>query len=327
MREAFFQRRVFDSPASRSKQGRDAIPPVFRAALAGVALLALAGCKTVSMGDITGSIAAPSKPASSSPADLKAYSEQLRRLYEAHPDNRKIAMAYAKALRARELNDQAAAVMENIAIRYPKDHEVLAAFGKALADDGQLRRAQDVLINADSPDDPNWSVMSTRGSIADQLGDHQAAQQYYETALKLAPGEPSVLSNLGLSYALSHNLPRAESVLREATASPRADMRERQNLALVLALQGKFAEAESVSEHDLSPDQARENVASIHQMISQSNAWRDIQMSAAPRGRTTSVARNRASPASAGPTQARNDSETSAASLKMQQLSVDAAAR
>ncbi|MGO8737865.1 tetratricopeptide repeat protein [Rhodoblastus sp.] len=327
MREALFKPGARDSVAIRSKSGRDAIPLLARAVLAGVALLALSGCKTMSVDDITGSIAAPAKPASSSPADLRAYSEQLRRLYEAHPGNRKIAMAYAKSLRARGLNDQAAAVMENIAIKYPKDREVLGAFGKALADAGQLRRAQEVLSHADSPDDPNWSVVNTRGSIADQLGDHKEAQDDYETALKLAPGQPSVLSNLGLSYALSHDLPRAESVLREAAASPNADMRERQNLALVLALQGKFAEAEQVSERDLSPQQARDNVASIRQMIAQSNDWRDIQTSAAPRGRTTAVARSWTLPATGGRAQAASDSDDSAASRKMQQLSADAAAR
>jgi Flp pilus assembly protein TadD len=242
-----------------------------------VALLALSGCKTVSMDDVTGSIGAPAKPASSSPDDLRAFSEQLRQRYEAHPDDKKIALAYAKSLRARDLNDQAAAVLQNVAIKNPRDREVLAAYGKALADAGQLQQAQGVLEGADTPDDPNWSVVSTRGSIADQLGDHAAAQGYYQTALKLAPGEPSVLSNLGLSYALSKNLPQAESVLREAAESPRSDMRERQNLALVLALQGKFAEAEQVSARDLPPQQARENVAAIRQMISQSNAWRDIQ--------------------------------------------------
>jgi Flp pilus assembly protein TadD len=83
------------------------------------------------------------------------------------------------------------------------------------------------------------------------------------------------------TYALSRELPHAESVLREAATSPRADMRERQNLALVLALQGKFGEAEQVSERDLSPPQAKENVAAIRQMISQSNAWRDIQTASA----------------------------------------------
>jgi Flp pilus assembly protein TadD len=257
----------------------------FLAGVALCALIGLGGCKSVSMGDLTGSIGMPSAPASNSPEDLRRYSERLRERYEAHPDNKMVAMAYAKVLRTRELNDQAAAVLQNAAIKYPRDREVLAAYGKALADAGRLQDAKNALENADTPDNPNWSVISTRGSIADQLGDHQQAQALYETALKLSPGEPSVLSNLGLSYALSHDLRRAEQVLREAAASPRADMRQRQNLALVLALQGKFAEAEQVSQRDLPPQQARDNVASIRQMISQNNGWRDIQAGATP-GRT-----------------------------------------
>ncbi len=258
-----------------------------------VALLALSGCKTIGMDDITGSIAAPKQPASSSPQGLLQYSQQLQKEYEAHPGDKKIALAYANALRMRDLNNQAAAVLQNEAIKHPGDRDVLAAYGKALVDVGQLERAEAVLNQADTPDNPNWSVVSTRGTIADELGDHAAAQAYYETALKLAPGEPSVLSNLGLSYALSHNLPRAEQVLREAVASPRADKRERQNLALVLALEGKFAEAEKISERDLPPNEASENVAQIRQMISQSNTWRDIETPSA-RGKRERLSLNAA---------------------------------
>jgi Flp pilus assembly protein TadD len=266
------------------------IKPRFLAGVAFCALIGLGGCNSVSSGmdDITGSIGVPSAPASNSPEDLRRYSDSLRERYEARPEDKKIALAYARSLRARDLNDQAAAVLQNVAIKNPRDREVLAAYGKALADAGRLQEAKNALENADSPDSPNWSVVSTRGSIADQMGDHMEAQAYYETALKLAPGEPSVLSNLGLSYALSHDLRRAEQVLREAAASPRADMRERQNLALVLALQGKFAEAEQVSQRDLSPQQAHDNVASIRQMISQNNGWRDIQASAT-RGKTRRI--------------------------------------
>ena len=259
------------------KRASALLKPCVLSGVAMVALLTLSGCKSVGMDDITGSIAAPAQPASSSPEDLRKFSETLRDRYEKHPEDKAVAMAYAHSLRARDLNDQAAAVLQNLAIKYSRDREVLAAYGKALADAGQLQQAQSALEQADSPDNPNWSVVSTRGSIADQLGDHAAAQAYYETALKLAPGEPSVLSNLGLSYALSRDLPHAEGVLREASASPRADQRERQNLALVLALQGKFNEAETVSMRDLAPQQAKDNVAAIRQMISQSNAWRDIQ--------------------------------------------------
>ncbi len=116
------------------------------------------------------------------------------------------------------------------------------------------------------------------------MGDHEQAQGFYEAALKIRPGDPMVLSNLGLSYALSRNLPRAERTLREAVAQPRADMRVRQNLALVLALEGKFPEAEEVSRRDLSPIDAAANVQTIRKMIAESNTWRDIRKVDGKRG-------------------------------------------
>ena len=98
-----------------------------------------------------------------------------------------------------------------------------------------------------------------------------------------------MLSNLGLSYALSKQLPRAEETLPTAARQPSADTRVRQNLALVLALQGKFEQAEQWSRHDLSPIDAAANVATIRQTISQSNTWSEIQKatpaSSAPNGK------------------------------------------
>ena len=52
-----------------------------------------------------------------------------------------------------------------------------------------------------------------------KLGRHDEARRYYASALKIVPEEPSVLSNLGLSYVLSKDLPKAEEVLRRAYAS------------------------------------------------------------------------------------------------------------
>jgi Flp pilus assembly protein TadD len=160
--------------------------------------------------------------------------------------------------------------------------KVLGAYGKALADAGKLRQAAEILEKAHTPERPDWSILSTQGSIADQLGDHATARGYYEAALKIRPNEPSVLSNLGLSHALAKDLPHAEETLRLAAAQPGADARVRQNLALVLALQGKFPEAEELSRRDLSPLEAKQNVAAIRQMISQSDTWRDIQTVPAP---------------------------------------------
>ena len=52
-------------------------------------------------------------------------------------------------------------------------------------------------------------------------------------------------------------------------ASPKADARVRQNLGLVVGLQGRFAEAEDIVKADLPPDEAAANVAYLRQMLMQ----------------------------------------------------------
>ena len=101
-----------------------------------------------------------------------------------------------------------------------------------------------MLDRAHTPDQPDWHILSAQGAVLDQMGRHEEAQRYYLTALKIVPDEPSVLSNLGLSYALSKDLKNAEATLRRAAAQRPVDPRVRQNLALVVGLQGRFAEAE-----------------------------------------------------------------------------------
>ncbi len=217
-------------------------------------------------------------------ASLRQFAEEWGRRYDRNPADKATAITYAKALHALDQNSQAVAVLQGLAIQYPEDMKVLSAYGKALADAGRIRQAAEVLQKAHTPERPDWSVLSTQGSLADQLGDHDGARGYYESALKIRPNEPTVLSNLGLSYALAKNLPRAEETLRLAAAQPTADNRVRQNLALVLGLQGKFSEAEEMLKRDLSPADAQQSVASIRQMISQSDTWRQIQQN----GRKTS---------------------------------------
>ena len=119
--------------------------------------------------------------------------------------------------------------------------------------------------------------MSVQGVVADRLGDHAGAMQFYRDALKIAPGEPGVLTNMGLSLALAKQLPEAEQALRQAVASPKADARMRGDLALVLALEGKFGEAEKAGMADLSPEAARANVEAIRQMIAENDSWRELR--------------------------------------------------
>ncbi len=232
------------------------------------AALCLGGCQSSSLQGVTGSIAGASE------SDIRRSAVELGRQYDRHPDDKAIALNYARALRGMTENAQAVAILQRLAIKFPRDAEVLC--GKALADAGRSREAA-VLAHAHTPERPDWSVLSAQGSVADQLGDHEQAQAYYAAALKIVPAQPHVLSNLGLSYALSKKLPQAETALQEAAAQHDADRPVRQNLALVLALEGKFASAEEVARRDLDAKDAAANVAAIHRMIAQSNTWKRIQ--------------------------------------------------
>lgn len=190
--------------------------------------------------------------------------------YAEDPNDLGLAMRYAQALRATDQRAQAVAVLQQAALRHPKNVAVLAAYGKVLAEAGRFQEAADVLQNAHTPAQPDWRVLNAQGSVADQLGDRTRAEAFYDAALKIRPNEPSVLSNLGLSYALGRQLDRAESTLRLAVSQPGADARVRQNLALVLGLKGRFQEAEEVLRQDMPPEEAAANVASMRGLVAQS---------------------------------------------------------
>jgi Flp pilus assembly protein TadD len=234
------------------------------AAVTAILAAGLGGCQTMS--DITGSIT--SKAEASPGADPRSSVEVDGERYRANPKDAEAALAYGQSLRATGQRAQAVAVLEQATIAHPGNKALLAGYGRALADNGNFQQAFDVLTRAHSPDNPDWRILSVQGTALDQLGRHDEARRYYASALKIAPEEPSVLSNLGLSYVLSKDLPKAEETLRRAYASTRADARVRQNLGLVVGLQGRFAEAATIVKADLPPDEAAANVAYLKQMLS-----------------------------------------------------------
>ena len=233
------------------------------AAMTAILAAGLGGCQTTS--DITGSLT--SKAEASPDSDPRRAVEIYGERYRANPKNAEAALAYGQALRATGQRSQAVAVLEQATIAHPGNKALLAGYGRALADNGNFQQAFDVLSRAHSPDNPDWRILSVQGTALDQLGRHDEARRYYASALKIVPDEPSVLSNLGLSYVLSKDLPKAEEVLRQAYASARADARVRQNLGLVVGLQGRFAEAEQIVRADLPADEAAANVAYLKQML------------------------------------------------------------
>jgi Flp pilus assembly protein TadD len=251
-----------------------------RRLLSGAALLpiavtlALAGCASPKTVDpaTTASIARPVTE-----EDFAKATSYWGDRYAADPKNHDVDLNYAAALRRTGRTDQAVAVLQKAAIYFPDDRDVLAAYGKALAANGDLERALDAVRRAQTPDRPDWQLISAEAAILDQMGTHDQARRLYAKALELAPNEASILSNLGMSYVLTGDLAQAEKILRQAAAMPGADSRVRQNLALAVGLSGRFDEAEKIASAELSPEQAATNVAYLKSMLTQQNSWEQLK--------------------------------------------------
>lgn len=246
---------------------------------AAAAVLGLGGCASTSK-MTTGSIGAPrtAKPLDQmSSTELRGAVATYGAAYEKNPKEKAIGLGYAAALQMTGRNDQSLAVMQQVAIAHPTDRGVLSAYGKALAAAGNLEKALETIRRAQTPDYPDWRLLSAEGAILDQLGQPDAARTLYRKALEIQPGEPSVLSNLGMSYSLTNDLASAETSLRQATARPGADSRIRQNLALVVGLQGRFDEAQQIAGAELPAEEASANVAYLRQMLAQQNTWSKLK--------------------------------------------------
>jgi Flp pilus assembly protein TadD len=252
------------------------------AVLAAALAFSTGGCSNIGSRDTTGSVTTTS----AAPANQDEWRRSLETLgarYRENPNDADAAIAYARALRATDQRAQAVAVLEQASIRNSRNLSLLGAYGRALADAGQYQQALSTLDRAHLPDNPDWRILSVQGAVPDQMGRHTDAQRYYASALKIVPDEPTILSNLGLSYLLTKDLKNAEITLRRAVAQPNAGPKVRQNLALVVGLRGRFEEAEKIASSDLPENEAAANVNYLRQMLAQQqHDWKKMGRAYAP---------------------------------------------
>ena len=102
--------------------------------------------------------------AAAAPEDPRRAVEVYGDRYRANPKDVDAALAYGQALRATGQRSQAAAVLEQATIAHPGNKALLAAYGRALADNGNSQAAFDVLSRAHTPDNPDWRILSVQGT-------------------------------------------------------------------------------------------------------------------------------------------------------------------
>lgn len=203
---------------------------------------------------------------------------ELGEMWKSNPKDVKLGLAYADSLAQIGQGEQRMQVYERLVSQNPTDMTLKATYGKAMLENGRTGEAIAVLEDVTASGKADWKAHSALGSAYDQDGQHPRARQSYEKALALRPGELSVMNNIGMSYSLEGDLGKAEKVLRDAMAQPGSAKlpRIRQNLALVVGLQGRFDESRDIASADLPPDQVEANLAYLQKMLSQANTWKQL---------------------------------------------------
>ncbi len=198
---------------------------------------------------------------------------ELTARYKKNPKDKNVIIHYAAALRAAGQSQQAVAALEVGVAAHPRDVDITVAYAKALTAQGRFDQSLTLLDGVIRPDAPDWNALLVKGATLDQLGRNQEARQIYKQALVAAPGEASIEANLGLSYAMTGDLAVAEQHLRRAVQMRGASSQIRQNLALVLGLQGRFEECRAIYAAELPPEQVESNMNYVRALLTQQNRW------------------------------------------------------
>lgn len=133
----------------------------------------------------------------------------------------------------------------------PQDPAPLVGLGRVYLVEHRPGDAASFLAQAVKKGADAAFVWNDQGVAYDQLRRHKEAQQAYRAGLAKYPGDRALRNNLALSLAMTRDFAEAELLLRTLAAEPGASARTRENLALVLGLEGNGTEARRVSQSDL----------------------------------------------------------------------------
>ena len=176
--------------------------------------------------------------------ELFAQAAFWSREYELNPGDLESAIKLSAAVRKLGNPQRAIEIAQTSRALYPRDPYLTAEFAAGLI---AAERAQDAMQPLDEAlrTAPGYArLWSLKGAALDQQENYDLARKHYAKALQITPHDPNVMANVGLSFALSGDPVTAEGWLRRAVAVPGASQSVRQNLALILQLQGKNDEAE-----------------------------------------------------------------------------------
>ncbi len=199
--------------------------------------------------------------------ELQKATEYWGKEFAKNPRDAEIALNYARNLKALGEKRQSLAVLQQASVFHGAHRGLNAEYGRLALEFDQVTLAGKLLEQADDPTNPDWKLISARGTVLAKQGRYREAIAFYERALVLAPEQASILNNLALAHAMEGHPDKAEPLLKRAAAAGGNEPRVGQNLALVLGLQGKYDEAKLTAARDLPADNAAANVDYVRNIV------------------------------------------------------------
>lgn len=239
---------------TRAKRARRALPLLVATGLS--------ACATVPVGNATltpeeramqTAVEDALKPATEQEIALAERSDPLTRgnfwaqEYLKDPNSPETTLYYLKALRSLGSHEKLLEIAGKALPLHPDNYEIYLEAGRSLMALNKAEEAVRAFVrSADLAPQDAAAPLAGLGLAFDRIGEHEKAQEAYQIALDRAPQRITTLNNYGLSLALTGHIDTAETVLRYAAGLPRSTTRVRQNLVLILGLQGKFDEMAAV---------------------------------------------------------------------------------
>jgi Flp pilus assembly protein TadD len=254
---------MFDVASSRLAARR--LSPILAAVTASLMLGACAsGGPSPLASDLSSS---PTQKAEAPQTELQKATAYWAKQAADNPKDPRAAVNYAKNQKAMGLKRDAMLTLQQAHNVNPNDRELNSEYGRLALEHDQVTLAQKLLEHADDPNQPDWRVVSARGTVLAKQGKHGDAIAMYERALEISPGQPSVMNNLAMAHAMTGQANKAEGLLRQASAKGDTDPRVQQNLALVLGLNGKHDEAKVMGADNLPVDASTHNADAVRQLV------------------------------------------------------------
>jgi Flp pilus assembly protein TadD len=194
--------------------------------------------------------------------------------FAAGATNAKKAAAEAKAARkaiAGRDADKAVRHAEAAVANDPRSAEYRAMLGQAYLLAGRFTSAGQALRDALAlnPENGRAALNLVLASIAQ--GDWGVARALLQTHADQIPA-----SDRGLAYALAGDPVTAVDILSAAAREPTATAKTRQNLALSLALAGRWGDAKTVASADVAPDQLNARLLKWVAFARPTNAYEQV---------------------------------------------------